>query len=123
MHIATGVDLARIDRVAQLCLNPRFLERVFNPGELQDSRPHHLAGLFAAKEAIFKALGEQPRWHSVTILAKSDGRPVASLDDLPGRQGVCLVDISISHDGNYAVAVALVVWTTERVVPCPSAWK
>ncbi|HVB96452.1 MAG TPA: 4'-phosphopantetheinyl transferase superfamily protein [Chloroflexota bacterium] len=123
MRIATGIDLARIERIARLSQSPRFLERVFHPTELRDLRPAHLAGLFAAKEAVFKALGERPIWRSVTITSHSTGRPIVALDDRPGRRQICSIDVSISHEGEYAVAAAIVVQATERDDECAPAGR
>jgi len=114
MFIATGVDLVRIDRLAVLSTNERFLRRVFASSELDDPRPAHLAGVFAAKEAVFKALNVTPRWQSVTIARGSDGRPRV-LIDAPERDGPRLraLDVSISHEGAFAVAVAVAVFEND----------
>src|SRR5581483_9251830 len=114
MFIATGVDLARIDRLAALSTNERFLRRVFSPTEIDDGRPSHLAGIFAAKEAIFKALNVPPRWRCVTIVRGVNGRPRVLLDPSALVPRLRSVDVSISHEGPFAVAVAVAVFDGDR---------
>lgn len=65
MILGIGVDItpvARIDRILQTSHAQRFLKRVFSPSEIetafQSPKPSEkLAGMFAAKEAVSKALG------------------------------------------------------------------
>ena len=60
MIVGLGLDLVAIDRVATLLgrHRERLLARCFAPGEPdRPDDPQHLAGLLAAKEAAFKALG------------------------------------------------------------------
>jgi 4'-phosphopantetheinyl transferase EntD len=62
---------------------------------------------FAAKEAVFKATPEKLGFHDVIIRKKPSGQPFAvvksSEEDRLDRE----VLLSISHDGNYATAVAI----------------
>ena len=60
-----GVDIVEIDRIARSVKNPRFLKRVFTASEVAYCRARknsaqHFAVRFAAKEAVWKAVG-QPR--------------------------------------------------------------
>ena len=61
MILRTGVDLIEIDRVAEVIARhgKRYLERIYTPAELEQcgKRTESLAGRFAAKEAVLKALG------------------------------------------------------------------
>lgn len=114
MRIGTGVDLTRIDRIASLCDNPAFLRRVFCPSELSDARPAHLAGIFAAKEAVFKALGHVSDWHAVTIELSEAGRPLIRLGTELRDPRLRTIDVSISHEGEYAVALAVALFVDEE---------
>lgn len=58
-------------------------------------RKEYLAGRFAAKEAIFKAT-QDPNYLSYSILNEDNGRPYVK--NHPEIQ------ISLSHDGEYALA-------------------
>ncbi len=63
-----GVDIVEIDRIAKSVKNPRFLKRVFSPNEVSYCRSRknsaqHFAVRFAAKEAVWKAVGEPKLLH------------------------------------------------------------
>ncbi len=115
MYVATGVDLVRIDRLTALSANEGFLRRVFAPSEIEDGRAEHLAGVFAAKEAIFKALNIPPRWLSVTIERGESGRPRVVLDATAQVLRLRSIDVSISHEGPFAVAIAVAVFDGDEV--------
>lgn len=80
---------------------------------LSRSRPHEaVAGRWAVKEAIAKALGRALSWHDVEVLPDSFGRPVAYLSGsaLEAAEGGT-VHVSISH--TEALASAVAVWSVE----------
>ncbi len=113
VHTRVGTDIVAIKRVASL--DSPALKKIFLADELTDTRPAHLAGLFAAKEAVFKALTLTPRWKEVSILKKRSGKPYAVISSalikkasLPSSYEM---DISISHDGEYAIACAVIVYS------------
>lgn len=114
MIIGTGVDITEVKRLKEAIerWEGAFLKRVFTDEELKKARTHgsyyqHLAGRFAAKEAVFKALGDpQLSWHDLQIINDKSGRPVCKL--LKRKQAGVSVFISISHVKNYAVANAIV---------------
>lgn len=104
-----GIDIVGIERFRRLIeRKPNFLARFFTPAELEyGSRAPEpvtrLAGTFAAKEAVMKALGltPAPAWsRRIEILRDASGAPHA-------RVGSRRVAVSISHDGGLAVALAL----------------
>ena len=67
----------------------------------------HLAGRFAAKEAVFKALGNmQLALREVQILNDKDGKPCCQV--LNNKAKDCDIHVSISHVKNYAVANAII---------------
>lgn len=74
-----------------------FLQKVFLPSELKSNSLEHLAGIFAAKEAIMKVLDIPPgSWLEIEISHNSSGRPMCPR----------VSDISISHQKEYVIAVA-----------------
>jgi holo-[acyl-carrier protein] synthase len=100
----------------QPAIRERFLARVFTPQELEDARDSslHLAGRFAAKEAVAKALGcgiGPVSWQEIEIRRGQAGEPVLVLygkarqmaDDL----GLTTWSVSISHTKEYALAMAV----------------
>ena len=105
-----GVDVCAIDRFE----NPRpgVLERLFNESERSGS-PATLAGRFAAKEAIAKALGAPTGlvWLDCTVVRMESGRPVLELSGSVAARaaelGITSTHLSISHDGGVAVAVVV----------------
>lgn len=118
--LTTGVDLIQISRIARAVarFGERFLTRVYTPQELLFSRarPAELAARFAAKEAVAKALGVgvrvlSPRgllWHEVETLNENGGKPYVCLHGnaaaLAAAQGLTEWAISLSHDGDIAIA-------------------
>lgn len=122
MIIGVGIDIvnvARIDRAIRTW-GERFLHRVFSHDELNfafsQARPAlHLAGRFAAKEAVLKGLGTGlsagMSWRNVEVLRDPSGRPSVRLTgpvrDRSVARGVAFVHISLSHDREYAVAQAV----------------
>ena len=88
-----------------------FLNYVFTPAEIEYAKKfkfpyRHYAGRFAAKEAIFKAMGiPHLSWHDVTITNDATGKPVCHYNDKKFKHRLL---ISISHTRSYAVASAIV---------------
>lgn len=120
--LRVGFDLCQIAAIEQMLKEePACPDRIFNPEERQyaasQARPaQHLAGIFAAKEAFAKAVREAALlgkyYREVTVCHEADGVPLLRLsaplaEALSGR-GITVADVSISHDGDYAVAAVLV---------------
>ncbi len=77
-----------------------LVQSAFRSSEIAGQQPEHLAGLWAAKEAVAKAAVEPPKkWTDIVITHDASGKPHAHI----GAQGFA---ISISHHGDYAIAVA-----------------
>ena len=114
MIYGTGVDITEVNRLRKAVekWGKSFLDRIFTPEELVVARRRasmfqHLAGRFAAKEAVFKALGEKNlSFKDVQITNDEDGKPLCVLLNGKGKNADVL--ISISHVKNYAVASAIV---------------
>jgi holo-[acyl-carrier protein] synthase len=101
------VDLARFERA--LSRTPRLLERLFADHE-RDLPLRSLAGRFAAKEALMKALGatEGVTWHDMRVVSGADGNPdlVVSgrVAEIVAERGIASLHLSMSHDAGVAVA-------------------
>ncbi|NJK71896.1 MAG: holo-ACP synthase, partial [Synechococcaceae cyanobacterium SM2_3_60] len=102
-----GIDLVYLPRIAAVYarFGQRFLDRVFTATEQAyclQSIPHRLArlgGRWAAKEAVVKALGTGWQGYGYTeieIVASPQGSPQVHL--------IGDWSLSISHDGDYAIA-------------------
>jgi holo-[acyl-carrier protein] synthase len=119
--LGIGNDIIEIDRIRKnLQTHPeRFLDKLFTKNEQtyclkhQDPAPS-LAGRFAAKEAIAKALGcgfgEKLSWLDLEILNDSQGKPILTCSPtLNTRFNNPRLLISLSHCKEYATAVAILV--------------
>ncbi len=116
MIIGTGVDIVEIERIAKAAKSGRFFEKIFSDAEITlfeacKYRMETVAGRFAAKEAVLKALGcglgDLPMKDIETLRAPS-GQPVVALkgaaEQKAREMGVGKMHISISHSERYAVA-------------------
>lgn len=102
-----GIDIIDLKQFAKSLAQggQSFLNKNFSPEELKDMRNIHLAGLFAAKEALFKAgVIKYCDLGTVQILKTPEGRPFVA--DIQGKI-LSGVDISISHQNETVVAVAI----------------
>jgi len=114
MILGNGVDIIEVRRIKEAIekYGEDFLKRICTDEELKNARNHsnlyqHIAGRFASKEAIFKALGDKDlNWKDVQVLNEEDGRPRCVL--LGSKYKKLEVHLSISHIKNYAVANAIV---------------
>ena len=112
--IGTGVDITEVGRIRRAVekWGEDFLKRIFTNVEIKNAKAktsfyQHLAGRFAAKEAIFKAVGDnQLSWQDLQIHNDQEGKPVCIF--LNGKGKDINVHISISHVKTYAVANAVV---------------
>lgn len=115
MILGVGVDTVSLSRFeGKLTDTPRLKDRLFLDIETiddgKDASLQTLAGRFAAKEALIKALSGDPaiEWHGIEVGKESSGKPVIWLHgntaQLALRLGVRKLHVSISHDGDTAVA-------------------
>jgi holo-[acyl-carrier protein] synthase len=124
MLLRTGIDLIEINRIEGLnpAIRRRFIERVFTPeeiNELGDSN-ERLAGGFAVKEAVSKALGcgiGSISWHDIIIHHLPGGQPTLELTgnaaNLAADLHLTQWSISISHSKSHAVASAVALGDEE----------
>jgi holo-[acyl-carrier protein] synthase len=125
MKLSTGIDLVDIQRLEEAIdrHGRRFLERIYTPEELEDCGRNlaSLAGRFAAKEAVAKALGTGiglVAWREIEILHGPERAPVLHLhgaaEARAQAQGLCTWSISVSHTNTHAVAVAVAISDSSR---------
>lgn len=107
-----GVDIVEIKRLERAVerWGDLFLERVFTGKEIAYSKKkhfpfQHLAARFAAKEAVFKALGTRPalNFKDIEITNDQHGRPCCSI-----KNKLENILLSISHTHEYAIASAII---------------
>jgi len=116
-----GVDVIEVDRIRRATMRwgDGFLTRVFTAGERRHAgasrtSAERLAGRFAAKEAVMKALGlgwRRMAWREIEIEGDPLGRPVVRLTgraaEAAAELGVQAWFVSISHTRDLAVAHAV----------------
>ena len=101
------VDLARFER--SVSRTPRLKERLFTATE-REKPLRSLAGRFAAKEALIKALGSPDgvRWLEIEVSNGPEGDPTfrftGGTAERVAARGIDVVHLSMSHDGGIAVA-------------------
>ena len=112
--LAVGVDMIEIARIEQGIARhgDRFLQRFFTEQEQQycNGRIPSLAGRFAIKEAVGKALGTgigDINWTDVEVVCDGRGKPTLVLHDrantLAATQGLAEWSISLSHTDTHAI--------------------
>ncbi|MFE6921000.1 holo-ACP synthase [Nocardia sp. NPDC057663] len=112
--IFVGVDITDVEQLAaRLAGQPALAEEIFSARELayvagRKRRAEHLAARFAAKEAVFKALGAGMRWRDVEVVNSASGKPRLHLSGVAAaaaaRHRIGDMDISLSHNGGMAIA-------------------
>jgi len=102
IYTTVGCDIVKIARIKKLLKDKTIYEKIFHKSELARFEAQHLAGIFAGKESVFKALGiASDRWLDIEIAAYTNGKPFIKL--------ASALDISISHEEDYAIAVVSVL--------------
>ena len=120
--LSHGVDMVDCKRLAAMIdrYGNRFLKRVFTRRELEycqgkKRQIEHLAGRFAAKEAVLKVLGTGLRkgmsWTDIEVVNEPSGRPKVTLSGgcrrIADEKDIAQILISISHIETHAIASAI----------------
>ena len=118
MSYAVGIDMLAISRLQRVLERHagRFLRRVYTPEEVAfcRGRVQELAARFAAKEAVMKALGTGAHgvaWREIEILPDRRGKPLVYLygraQERADRIGLRALDVSLTHERDFAVAAVV----------------
>lgn len=119
--LSTGVDIVQVNRIEKLLRDKedKFLKKIFTQNEVQyikekQKDPRTIAGIFAAKEAVAKALGTgigEISWQDMEIIHDSRGKPRLNINkklaNLLRKGKHDSIELSISHEKEYAVAFAI----------------
>lgn len=121
--VGHGVDIVEVTRIRQMLERheDQFLDRCFTPREQADAtaagkrREERLAGRFAAKEAVLKALGTGWRhgiaWTDIEVIPDDAGKPTLSITGqaqaFAKSLGAEVWHLSISHTETHAIASAI----------------
>ncbi|HEV8403799.1 MAG TPA: holo-ACP synthase [Candidatus Limnocylindrales bacterium] len=117
-----GIDIIKVDRIRASLerFGERFTRRVLTDAERRyvRGRPETMAGRWAAKEAVSKVLGLGVRgigWRDIEIERLPTGQPAVRLHGRAaaraGQLGMDRVAVSITHESDYAVAIAFGIRT------------
>jgi len=120
MKLATGVDLIEIARIEEVVTRhgKHYLDRIYTSAELEQcgKRAESLAGRFAAKEAVAKALGcgiGAVGWQEIEVLSDEQNAPQLTLHGealkMANKKGLSSWSVSISHSQSHSVAMAVAV--------------
>ncbi|HUU11065.1 MAG TPA: holo-ACP synthase [Phycisphaerae bacterium] len=123
MIVGHGIDLCGVERIRRMVADhgDHFLGRTYTEAEIAYARGRKkgfeetLAGRFAAKEAVMKALGTGWRdgvaFRNIEILSAPEGRPYVVLHGGAAAKaeslGIAAWHVSITHSENLAVASAV----------------
>jgi len=116
-----GIDLVEVQRIEKLLsAQPGIKQNIFCEEEIRYSQRQfspcqHLASRFAAKEALFKALGTglsgDMSWQDVEVQREPSGKPTLRLSgktaEFARQMGAVRCEVSMSHVKEYAVALVV----------------
>ena len=119
----TGVDIVKIDRFKKIMQDDKFLNKYFSKIETEyinkkSNKNQTVAGLYAAKEAVLKALGIGIGMgldlKEIVINHDDNGAPFVEIDAKMqyylNTKGCSNISISISHDREYAISFCVINW-------------
>jgi len=117
-----GIDIIKVERIRAALdrFGPRFSRRVLTEAEQRyvRDRPETMAGRWAAKEAVSKVLGLGVRgigWRDIEVERLPTGQPAVRLHGRAAARaeqlGMERIALSITHESEYAVAIAFGIRT------------
>ena len=116
-----GIDIVDVSRIEKLVKYKNFYQKVFTEQEfeyIKEKEYNHktIAGLLATKEAVAKAFGNgifKFGWKNIEIIHDNYGKPFINsgknISDILVKNNVKSIEISVSHDGNFAISVASLI--------------
>jgi holo-[acyl-carrier protein] synthase len=118
-----GIDIIKVERIRAALerFGQRFSRRVLTEAERRyvRDRPETMAGRWAAKEAVSKVLGLGVRgigWRDIEVERLPTGQPAIRLHGRAASRaeqlGMGRIAVSITHESDYAVAIAFGIRTT-----------
>ncbi|HET7225064.1 MAG TPA: holo-ACP synthase [Candidatus Eisenbacteria bacterium] len=118
-----GIDVVQVERLMRALerFGDRMERRLFTEAELAYCRTHkdplpHLAARFAAKEALFKAIGTGLSggigWRQAEVVQPGGRQPTLALHDAALERfralGATDAHVSLTHDGGLAIACVVI---------------
>lgn len=111
-----GIDLIKTSRMERLMVRfgDKALQKFLSSDEILLIKNYkNAAGFWAVKEAVSKALGtgigKECSFHDITIIKTPKGAPKLQLSQrLVDTFNIIDTSVSITHDGEYAIAVVAI---------------
>lgn len=116
-----GIDIVDCKRIEKAMQNQLFISKYFSKEEVlyinsKNNMVQTVAGLFACKEAVLKALGigigAGLALKEISIIHNQNGQPkvqvTAKIDYFLQGKNCSQISVSISHDGQFAVAMCVI---------------
>lgn len=134
MVIGVGIDILNIDRINRSDTS-QLLKRLFSEEEIdyingRNNNTTTIAGMFSAKEAVSKMLGTGIRnfkWKDIVILHDDLNKPYIKLQGnakaIAKQKGIEIINITISHEKDYSVSVAIGEGKGSSVLEIPKEVK
>ncbi|MCK4875596.1 MAG: holo-ACP synthase [Sulfurimonas sp.] len=119
-----GIDLIKTSRMNRLIerFGDKALQKFLCSDEITLVKNYKTAsGFWAAKEACSKALGvgigAECNFHDIVIYKTTNGAPKVKLSQkLIDNFNITDISLSITHDGEYAIAVVAIESTTTNKI-------
>lgn len=124
MKVTCGTDIVKVSRIKDSIekIGIEFIKRVYSDEEAnycesrKSAKYQSYAARFAAKEAVYKAIspGENSytSWKDIEVLKEVNGKPYimlhGRLKEIAKDNNITKIEISLSHDEDYAIANAIV---------------
>ena len=121
MIVGIGIDLVSVSRISEKIKSDAFIDKVFSAVEIKycestANRGQHYAARFAVKEAFLKATGKgllaDLDLKNIEVIKDSSEKPVLTLSGafkkMQNVQGWSAIHVSLSHEGDSAVAVVII---------------
>ncbi len=118
-----GIDIVNIDRFEKFLKRKNALKKYLSEDEIKLIKsPSTAAGFFAAKEAISKTLktgiGSDCSFHDIKIHKTEKNAPYFTLTkSIIKRFNITKTSLSITHDGGFVIAVAIIIHKNEISLP------
>ena len=108
MIVAVGIDVVEIARIEKAMRKEGFREKILTSAECEHcTTTERIAGRWAAKEAVAKAIPVEMTWRDVEVLNHESGAPYVKLSESVKMKPGWKVHVSITHERMYAAAVAV----------------
>ncbi len=114
MIIGTGVDIVDISRMNEKISKKILSDKellIYNSFSSEKRKNEYLAGRFAIKECLVKALGRSLNFNMISIINDENGKPILTektIKYINEKFGRFRIHLTISHEKNYAIGFVII---------------